>query len=74
MVIPGIVETDFYNDIKVSPKLAKDIKNLPYALKAFSTPIEEAVRVCVCQVVVQLLVKSFLTFHHMISLQSRPSW
>jgi len=46
MVIPGIVETDFYNDIKVSPKLAKDIKNLPYALKAFSTPIEEAGELC----------------------------
>ena len=46
MIIPGMVETDFYNDIKVSTKLAKDIQNLPYALKAFSTPIEKVGEFC----------------------------
>lgn len=46
MIIPGMVETDFYNNIKVSPKLTKDLKNLPYALKAFSTPIEKVGEFC----------------------------
>ncbi|MBA7587653.1 Short-chain reductase protein NovJ [subsurface metagenome] len=46
MVIPGMVETDFYNDIKVSPKLTKDLKNLPYALEAFGVPIEEVGKLC----------------------------
>jgi len=36
-----MVKTDFYNDIKVSPKLNKDLQRLPYALEAFSVPIEE---------------------------------
>jgi NAD(P)-dependent dehydrogenase (short-subunit alcohol dehydrogenase family) len=32
---PGMVETDFYQDIKVSPRLKKGLKNIPYALRAF---------------------------------------
>ena len=47
MVIPGMVETDFYNDIKVSPKLTEDLQNLPYALEAFGVPIEEVGKLCV---------------------------
>ncbi len=46
MLIPGMVKTDFYHDIKVSPKLNKDLKNLPYALEAFSVPIEEVGKSC----------------------------
>ncbi len=46
MVIPSMVETDFYNDIKVSPKLNKDLQNLPYALEAFGVPIEEVGKLC----------------------------
>jgi short-subunit dehydrogenase len=46
MVIPGMVETDFYHDIKVSPKLTKDLQNLPYALEAFRVPIEEVGKAC----------------------------
>ncbi len=41
-----MVETDFYHDIKTSPKLNKDLKNLPYALEAFSVPIEEVGKAC----------------------------
>lgn len=47
MIIPGMVETDFYNDIKVSPKLTKDLQNLPYALEAFGVPVEEVGKLCV---------------------------
>jgi len=32
---PGMVETDFYKDIKVSRRLRKEAGNIPYALKAF---------------------------------------
>jgi len=46
MLIPGMVETDFYHDIKTSPKLTKDLQNLPYALEAFSVPIEEVGKAC----------------------------
>jgi len=46
LVIPGMVETDFYKDIKVSPKLNNDIKNIPFALKAFGVPAEEVGKLC----------------------------
>ena len=46
MIIPGMVKTDFYNNIKVSPKLTKDFQNLPYALEAFSVPSEEVGELC----------------------------
>ena len=46
MLIPGMVKTDFYHDIKVSPKLTKDLQNLSYALEAFSVPIEEVGNSC----------------------------
>ncbi|WXG42135.1 MAG: SDR family oxidoreductase [Candidatus Freyarchaeum deiterrae] len=37
-VIPGMVETDFYKDIKVSSNLEEMAEGTPYALKAFSVP------------------------------------
>jgi len=46
MLIPGMVETDFYNDFKVSSKLTEELQNLPYALEAFGVPIEEVGKVC----------------------------
>ncbi len=39
-VIPGMVETDFYKNIKTSPKLAAIAQSLPYVLKAFGVPID----------------------------------
>jgi NAD(P)-dependent dehydrogenase (short-subunit alcohol dehydrogenase family) len=39
-VIPGMVATDFYRDIKTSPKLAASAQNVPYALKAFGVPLD----------------------------------
>ncbi len=39
-VIPGMVATDFYKDIKISPKLAASAQSLPYVLKAVGVPIE----------------------------------
>jgi glucose 1-dehydrogenase len=46
MIIPGMVETDFYHNIKVSPRLTKNLQNLPCALKAFGVPIEEVGELC----------------------------
>ncbi len=43
-VIPGMVATDFYKDMKTSPKLASNTKNIPYVLKAFGVPIESVGR------------------------------
>ena len=37
-VIPGMVATDFYKDMKTSPELAANVQNLPYVLKAFGVP------------------------------------
>jgi NAD(P)-dependent dehydrogenase (short-subunit alcohol dehydrogenase family) len=39
-VVPGMVETDFYKNMKTSPKLDADVRNLPYVLKAFGVPID----------------------------------
>ena len=39
-VIPGMVATDFYKDMKTSPELAASIQSLPYVLKAFGVPID----------------------------------
>ena len=43
-VVPGMVATDFYKDMKTSPKLAASAKNLPYVLKAFGVPIDDVGR------------------------------
>lgn len=37
-VIPGMVETDFYRDLKVSPALAHEVETMPLVLKAFGVP------------------------------------
>ena len=37
-VIPGMVATDFYNDIKTSPDLAASANSLPYVLRALGVP------------------------------------
>lgn len=39
-VIPGMVATDFYKDMKTTPKLAASIQSLPYVLKAFGVPTD----------------------------------
>ena len=39
-VIPGMVATDFYKNMKTSPELAASIQSLPYVLKAFGVPID----------------------------------
>ena len=39
-VIPGMVATDFYRDMKISPELTASIQNLPYVLKAFGVPVD----------------------------------
>lgn len=43
-VIPGMVETDFYKDVKTSPKLAATTGNIRYVLKAFGVPIDDVAR------------------------------
>ena len=35
-----MVATDFYKDVKTSPKLAADAQGVPYALEAFGVPLE----------------------------------
>jgi len=39
-VIPGMVATDFYKDLKTSPKLAASAQSMPYVLKALGVPID----------------------------------
>jgi NAD(P)-dependent dehydrogenase (short-subunit alcohol dehydrogenase family) len=39
--VPGMVDTDFYVDIKTSPRLAATAGNVRLALAAFGTPLEE---------------------------------
>jgi len=46
-VIPGMVATDFYKDMKTSPKLTASAESMPYVLKAFGVPIAEVARFCV---------------------------
>lgn len=40
-VIPGMVATDFYRDLKVSPDLAESMKTMSAVLKVFSVPKEK---------------------------------
>ncbi len=42
--VPGMVATDFYVDIKTSPRLAATADNWRYALDAFGVPIEDVGR------------------------------
>ena len=39
-VIPGMVATDFYKELKTSPKLAASAQSMPYVLKALGVPID----------------------------------
>ena len=40
-VFPGMVETDFYKDLKVSSSLAHTVKGISVALRVFGVPINE---------------------------------
>lgn len=42
--VPGMVATDFYRDIKTSPRLARTADNWRYALDAFGVPLDEVGR------------------------------
>ena len=42
--VPGMVATDFYRDIKSSPRLAATAENWRYALDAFGVPLDETGR------------------------------
>jgi NAD(P)-dependent dehydrogenase (short-subunit alcohol dehydrogenase family) len=39
-VVPGMVATDFYEDVKTSPELAPTTESLPYVLNAFGVPLD----------------------------------
>ena len=43
-LVPGMVATDFYTDIEVSPRLEHAKDNWRYALKAFGTDVEDVGR------------------------------
>ncbi len=43
-VVPGMVETDFYQDVKTSRELEASTQSLPYVLKAFGVPLDVAGR------------------------------
>ncbi len=45
-VTPGMVDTDFYKDMKTSPKLADNAKSIPYVLKAFGVPVTYVAHFC----------------------------
>ena len=47
VVLPGMVATDFYRDMKVSPKLTATGQSMPYVLKAVGGPVEEVARLFV---------------------------
>ncbi len=46
-IIPGMVATDFYKDIKASPKLTDNVRSIPFVLKAFGVPVRNVARFCV---------------------------
>ena len=46
-VTPGMVATDFYKDMKTSPKLADNAESIPYVLKAFGVPVTCVAHFCV---------------------------
>jgi glucose 1-dehydrogenase len=39
-VVPGMVATDFFEDVKTSPELAPTTESLPYVLNAFGVPLD----------------------------------
>jgi hypothetical protein len=40
-VVPGMVATDFYRDIKIGADQEDNLESVPYVLKAFGVPVEE---------------------------------
>jgi NAD(P)-dependent dehydrogenase (short-subunit alcohol dehydrogenase family) len=40
-VIPGMVATDFYRNIKVGTNQEDNLESIPFVLKAFGVPVEE---------------------------------
>jgi NAD(P)-dependent dehydrogenase (short-subunit alcohol dehydrogenase family) len=44
--VPGMVDTDFYTDMKVSPRLEDSAHGVRFALEAFGTPLEEVGERC----------------------------
>ena len=51
-VLPGMVETDFYKDMKISPSLKENMKSLPYILKAFGVSLDDVGK-CVAKIASQ---------------------
>jgi len=43
-IVPGMVLTDFYADLRVSPRLERTAENWRYAMNAFGVPIETVAR------------------------------
>ncbi len=43
-VVPGMVATDFFSDVKTSPRVAGTAETLPYVLKAIGVPADEVGR------------------------------
>lgn len=43
-VTPGMVATDFYKDMKTSPRLADSAQSITYVLKAFGVPIDQVAK------------------------------
>lgn len=43
-VLPGMVETDFYKDVKTGEGLSATAESLPYVLKALGVPLDEVGR------------------------------
>ena len=39
-IVPGMVATDFYTDVKTSPKVGGTAESLPYVLKALGVPLD----------------------------------
>jgi NAD(P)-dependent dehydrogenase (short-subunit alcohol dehydrogenase family) len=43
-ILPGMVATDFFKDIRTTPELEESAGSIPYALNAFGVPVEEVGR------------------------------
>lgn len=40
-ILPGMVATDFYEDVQASPRLEGMVRDVPLALRAFGVPVDE---------------------------------
>ncbi len=43
-IVPGMVATDFYEDLRISPRLERTSENWRYALDCFGVPIDTVAR------------------------------